>query len=339
MNRQMAMAGLVLLGGCSPSTNNSTQAPEPVALVTLAQVETGAIVQATTLYGAVESDASGKYVLSAPVEAIVGSIDAPVGTAVRPGQIVARLSPSPTARLDLVKASADARAAEQAYARATRLHADGLVGNAEVETARAAAQSAGAARASLSMRNGSLLLRAPRSGYVDSVTPSPGDLVAAGTAVATIAKLGDLRARFGVDPAIARGLRPGASLRIATSDGIPFTVPALSIDPVVDPLTRLASVFARIPANAGIGAGETLTAQVAVSAAIDGLTIPYAALLDDGGQPYVFVAAGGGAHRRDVTTGASNGDRITIAKGLKAGDLVVTEGGTALDDGMKVRTK
>ena len=69
------------------------------------------------------------------------------------------------------------------------------------------------------------------------------------------------------------------------------------------------------------------------------LAIPYAALLDDGGQPFVYVVQAGIAHRRDVTTGAAEGDRIAVTSGVKAGDLVVTQGGTALEDGMKVRTR
>jgi membrane fusion protein (multidrug efflux system) len=76
-----------------------------------------------------------------------------------------------------------------------------------------------------------------------------------------------------------------------------------------------------------------------VGSSNDALTIPYAALLDDGGQPYVYVVAGGIAHRHDVTTGATSGDRIAITKGVSAGDQIVTQGGTALEDGMKVRTK
>jgi membrane fusion protein (multidrug efflux system) len=69
------------------------------------------------------------------------------------------------------------------------------------------------------------------------------------------------------------------------------------------------------------------------------VTIPYEAILDDGGQPYVYVVANGIAHRHDVVTGPSSGTRITIIKGVSAGDIVVVQGGTAVEDGMKVRTK
>ena len=313
---------------------------DPVALVATTRAVQGGIAETITLYGAAEASASGRTALVAPIEANVIAIDAPVGTAVTRGQIVARLSPSPVARLDLTRADSEARLASAALGRAERLRADGLVGNAEVETARAAARSALATRASLSARSGALVLRASTTGYVDTVTPGIGDIVAAGGVVATIARAGDVRARFGIDPVLARRLGRGARLTIVPAGGgASFSAPVLSVDPVVDPVTRLASVYTQVPASAGVGPGEALTADVRVGEARAALTIPYAALLDEGGQPYVFVVERGVARRRDVVTGAAGDGDIAILKGLSGRDMVVTSGGTALEDGMKVRLR
>ena len=333
------IASLVLTA-CSGGGNNADQAPAPTALVKLGQATQGAISQTVTLYGIAETGPAGILALSAPTEAIVARIVAPVGTKVTRGQLVVQLSPAPNTRLDLAKASADARAADAAYARAKRLRADGLVGDADVETARGAAQSADATLASYRGRAGSLALTAPATGYVTSIANNPGDLVQAGTSVATISSARDLRARFGADPTVARALSPGAPIRIAsTKERAPLSVPILSIDPVVNPTTRLASVFTSLPSSSGLAPGEVLQGEVATQTQGNAVTIPYQALLDDGGQPYVFVVAGGVAHRRDVQAGPTSGDRIAMTKGVSAGDKVAVEGGTALEDGMKVRTK
>lgn len=333
------LIALLACAGCSGGASDEA-APVPTALVSLAPAQPGALVERVTLYGVAESGAAGKAVLSAPAEAVVERIVAPVGTRVAAGDVVVALRATPNTRLDIAKASADARAADAAYARAQRLRGDGLVSDAEVETARAAAASADLTRASLAGRAGGLSLHAPATGFVETVPVNPGDIVQAGAAVATIARGGDLRARFGVDPSTARALRAGATLTIAPGGGAaPFAVPIQSIAPVVDPTTRLAAMFARLPAQSGIGAGEALTGSIATGSAAAGLTIPYAALLDDGGQPYVFVVSGSVAHRHDVVVGASEGDRIAIARGLRAGDFVVTAGGTAVEDGMRVRTR
>lgn len=334
----MVLAIAAVMTSCAPT------APEkpavPVALVGLGRATNGTVVETVTLYGAVENNAAGRLGLTAPAEAIVVSIDAPVGTAVRTGQVVVRLKPSATAGLDLAKARNDARLANAAAARAGRLRTDGLVGNAEVEAARAAAIAADATLASLERRTRALDLRAAADGFVETITPAPSDLVSAGSTVATITRSGNLRARFGIDPGLARRVGPGAGLRIVPAGGdAPFSAPVLSIDPRVDPQTMLASLYTSIPAANGIGAGETLSTELRVKASRQGLTLPYASILDDGGQSYVFVAVGGVAHRKDVTLGAATGDRIAVTGGVKAGDLVVTSGGTAVEDGMRVRTK
>ena len=332
------IAALFSVAACSSKTPTAPSAP--VALVTVAGATQGSVADRVTLYGAAENGTAGRDDLSAPIEATLVSIAAPVGTRVARGQIVARLAATPAARLELERAAADARLAAQTLARAQRLRADGLVSNAEVDAARAAAQSTSATQSSLALRSGQLILTARSSGYVEAIAPAVGAVVPAGGVVATIVQAGDLRARFGIDPALARRLGRGASLRvIPTGGGSAFSAPILSVDPVVDPMTRLASVYTRIPYQSGIGAGETLSAAVQITEAGTALTIPYVALLDDGGQPFVYVVASGVAHRRDVRTGAASGDRIAILSGLAVGDLVVVTGGTALDDGMKVRTR
>lgn len=332
---------LLVCTACSGSGGGGeAPAPEPVALVALAPAQPGTLTRHVTLYGVAEAGPGGSLTLTAPAEALVAGIVAPVGTRVRRGDVVVRLAATPATRLDIVKASADARAADAAYARARRLRANGLVGDAEVETARAAAAAADATRASLVGRADALTLRAPAAGIVDTVAVTAGALVQSGASVATVARPGDIRARFGADPSVARALAPGSTIRIdANAARAGFAARIDSVSPIADPQTRLAPVFARLPAAARIAIGEVLTGTVVAGAAGGTATIPYAALLDDGGQPYVYVVAGGVAHRRDVTAGATEAGRVAILKSVAAGERVVTEGGTAVEDGMKVRTR
>lgn len=328
-----------LLAGCSPSSSDEPAA-KPVALVTIAPAVAGSVAETLTIYGVADSGSAGQRALPAAVEAIISTIDAPVGTHVERGQVVAQLRPSPTARLDLVRATTDANAADAAFARAKRLRADGLVSNAEVETARAAAAAADATRASLSARGGALTLVAPIAGTVSAVASSPGDLVAPGTTVATIIIGGNSRARFGVDPQVASRIRSGAPLTIRRAAGGPeFTTSVASVDRAVDPQTRLSSLYTTIPRNAEIGNGEPLRADLTIGGGGAAVSVPYAALLDDGGQPYVYVVERDVAHRRDVAVGPTMDGRVVVSKGVKPGDRVVLQGGTAVEDGMKVRTR
>lgn len=341
MMKAIILVGLLSLAACSGGASDSAGNNQtPTALVSLGHVDQGVVTQSVTLYGVTEAGPLGRLTMAAPAEAVVARIVAPAGTNVARGQLLAQLAPSPTTRVAIAKAATDASAADQAYARAKRLRADGLVADSDVESAHAAAQSADAMRASLEKQAKALTLRAPASGVVDTVSVGPGDLLQTGATVLTLARPGDLRGHFGADPAVVRALRVGSPVKIDMAAGRPaMTVAIQSINPVVDPQTRLASVYTKIPANSGLGIGETMTARVGIGTSNNALTIPYAALLDDGGQPYVFVVSGGVAHRHDVTTGPVSGERIAITKGVKPGEMVVTAGGTAVQDGMKVRTK
>jgi RND family efflux transporter MFP subunit len=172
---------------------------------------------------------------------------------------------------------------------------------------------------------------------VQGLSARSGDQIAAGTTIASVATKGDLRAHFGIDPVIAQRVRLGQTLDLASVSGAGHaTMPVDGVDTQVDPTTRLASVYADVPRDFGVGPGEALRGSLSLAAQASGITIPYGALLDDGGRSYVFVVKGGVAHEQDVSPGSSTGDRIQILKGLAAGDKVVTEGGTALEDGMKV---
>lgn len=327
---------VLLLSACG--TTQEAAPPAAVAEVRIAPATMGSSNETVTVYGAAEANAGGIHAMTTQGEAILVSIVAPNGTAVRAGQIIATLRPSATGLLDAVKAESDARAADAALARAIRLRTDGLASNVEVDTARASATSANAMVASVGIRKGSLTLRAPVSGTVVGITARLGDLVAAGTAVATVVAQGDLRVRFGVDPQLARRVHAGQPIKIESmSGGAPIGVIVIGVDPQTDPTTRLASVYAKLPPAYAAGPGEPFRAVLAIGAAQAGLTIPYTALLDDGGKPYVFVVEKGVARHRDVVPGSTSADRIAIASGLAPGSQVVTAGGTALEDGMKVR--
>ena len=328
----------VIMATISACSKPSPPAATPSALVKLTTATTGTVTDTLTVYGDVSADLSGQQDLVAPVEALIKSIAAPLGSSVQAGSVVATLSPSPATSVVIAQAAASANQADAAYDRAKRLRADGLVGDAEVETAKAAAESADTALASL--RGRGLVLKSPVEGTVTSIGFATGDLVTAGATVAVVTVDGDVRARFGIDPTLARRVSAGDPIRIApSSGGTALNEKVIAIDPVVDPVTRLASIFAVIPAAAKISAGEPLQAEITISRTENAVTIPYAAVLNDGGQSYVYTVKNGIAQRADIVIGGKSGDLIAVLSGVAAGDAVVTTGAAGVSDGLAVRTE
>jgi len=335
------LAALLLLPACSDQdADNEGGATDPVALVELGSAQVKAVAQRTRLYGQVEIDGLNRRAVVAPVEAILVRIEAPAGSSVKAGDVLAHLALAPTSRIEISKVTNEVRAAKQALARAQRLRKTGLASDADVEAALAASKNADDTLAVLLAQSHALTLRAPATGQVVTFAASPGDLIPAGGRVVTLIEASTKRARFGLDPALVRALERGQTILIEHGDGADtFTSVISTIDPVVDPATHLASLYTTLPPDAALSPGQPLSARVTIRAARQATVVPYAALLDDGGQPFVFLVKDGVAHRRDVATGVSDGTIVAVTGDIQAGDQVVIAGGTALEDGMKVRTQ
>lgn len=332
--------GLAPLAGCSSQNSTDSNTGAAAALVKTATAIVAPVETKLRLYGAADGGTAANRDLSPLAEAVLIGIDAPVGTRVRRGATIARLRPSPASSLDLVRARADASAAQNQFARMQRLRKDGLASDADVESARLTFDSAQAMASSLTLRHGSLILRAPFDAIVSSILASPGDTISAGGTVATLLPLSATRAKFGIDPEEARLVRTGSTLSILDANGnVKFAVAIQAVDPSVDPTTRLAAIYAMLPGGTVIGSGEALIGEVTIQSANSLPVIPYGAVLSDAGQPYTFVVSNGIAKRVNLVLGATSKEMAAVISGVRAGDSVVTEGGTALDDGMKVRLK
>ena len=140
---------------------------------------------------------------------------------------------------------------------------------------------------------------------------------------------------------LARRIPAGASIRITPSgrrDRVHRADPVESIRPSIRP-TRLASVFVRLPASAGIGAGEAADRRACTDQRRQTRRpSPMRPCSTMAARP--MCSSSRAAWRIAATSppGQSTADRVAILNGLQPGETVVVEGGTALEDGMHVRT-
>jgi membrane fusion protein, multidrug efflux system len=86
-------------------------------------------------------------------------------------------------------------------------------------------------------------------------------------------------------------------------------------------------------------AGAPVEARVNIKFVPNATAIPTVALFEDAGKHSYYVFAAGSdsrAHRQVVTLGIRNQSEVQIISGLKPGQTVITSGGYALSDGLKV---
>lgn len=279
--------------------------------------------------------------------------DVQVGDMVKQGQRLAAIDPTSmtlalqAAEADLASARAQLVDAEATAERVKVLRAGDATSQSMVERAdlgRASAQAAMAkAEAALSKAREHLsytTISADYDAVVTSVDAEVGQVISAGETVLTIARP-DLRDAV-VDVPLSAGTVPmgdtfAVSLQIDPAVSVMGTVREVS--PQADPLTRTFRVrIALSDAPENFRLGTTITARPGHALAKT-ITLPLAALLDDGGKAAVFVVdeATATVHRQDITIAARDELGFIPASGVSDGMRVVTAGIHELQDGQKVK--
>jgi cobalt-zinc-cadmium efflux system membrane fusion protein len=117
------------------------------------------------------------------------------------------------------------------------------------------------------------------------------------------------------------------NVSVTAFPGAVFTGKVILVSTVVDPDTRSVKVRTEVQNQDGrLKPDMFANVEIITDMNRTSISIPQSALLNDGGQSIVFVAAGNGFEKRTVTIGIQSEDRIEITSGLKAGDKVVTKG-------------
>jgi membrane fusion protein (multidrug efflux system) len=181
-------------------------------------------------------------------------------------------------------------------------------------------------------------IQSPINGVVTSLPVSPGDFLSVGQKLATVASVGRLRVKLGVNAEEIANFSVGAVVSVS-SDDVSQTAEGkvTSVAASADPVNRTFEVEALIDNAAGYYRPGMFVKVHIILSRLDGVvTVPREAVLLLDSRQVVFVVAGGVAKKRPVTLGADLDGRVVIANGLAVGDTLVTLGQTYLDEGFKV---
>jgi multidrug efflux pump subunit AcrA (membrane-fusion protein) len=186
-------------------------------------------------------------------------------------------------------------------------------------------------------------LRSPINGYITDRPLYPGEMASTATPLLTVMDLSQIIAKAHVPQGDALLLQKGDKAIISLS-GLDkaITGKVSLISPALDPNSTTVEVWVQAP-NSDQQLRPGTTAQVAITAQTvkDALVIPAAALLNaKGDEAQVMIVDGQSqAQSRDVKTGIQAGPQVQIVSGLKAGEVVVTEGAYGLPDKTKVKVE
>ena len=261
------------------------------------------------------------------------------GAAVRSGQVLARLDAADLA-LQAGQAEAQRALAEADAKRYRELRAKNFVSQSVLDAKETALTAANAQAALAKNQAGYAVLRADRAGAIAQVLAEPGQVVAAGQGVFRLAAAGEAEVAIAVPESQLAGLKVGAPAAVTLwVERAPLRGRLRELAPVADPASRTyAARISLADADATVALGMTASVRFEKDAPAV-LTVPLAALFQQGAQPAVWVVGGDDTVALRPVAVAAYGDAgAVIADGLQAGERIVAAGVHKLSAGQKVRT-
>ncbi len=318
-------------GGKGPGGKPPGGMPVKAAVAKLAPAidETGAV-------GNLRADES--VVIRPEIAGRLAEIGFEEGRAVKKGELLARLDASEM-RAQLASWKAQAGLDAQRLERAEDLFRKNFISQQALDEARS-----NAARSSASLREADAKLakydiRAPFAGVAGLRQVSEGAYVAAGTDIARLEKIDQLKLDFRVPELYLGKLRSGQEVKVLVDayPGASFGGSVYAIEPAVDEQTRTVLVRARI-GNTEMKLRPGMFARVSLTLAVrqKALWIPEQAIVPRGQESFVYRVAEGKAQLVKVQTGLRKVGEVEITNGLAAGDVVVTEGTQKIGPGAPV---
>ena len=277
-----------------------------------------------------------------------------VGDASEPGQALALLDESDL-KLQADQAEAELSAstgvkaqAQASLQRSIDLRAKGWTTDAQMDTARAAADEADGrfnrAQRAVELTKNSLsyaTLTADAQGVVTATLVEPGQVVAAGQGAIRVARSAEKEVVVAVPETLVARARDGsASVSLWSEPGRKYEAKLRELAPMADPTTRTYQAKFSLPgAGKDVKLGMTATLTLCDSASERVAKLPLSALFNQGTGPALFVvnAKTGELTLKPVTVKSYDAQDVVIASGVSEGDSVVTLGVQKLDTEQRVR--
>jgi len=333
-----ALVVALALAGCggADAPGAGPGAGMPPAVVTTRTVEMQPWVDVIEALGTAQARES--LTITAKVTETVDSVKFEDGDRVAAGDILVDLSGRAEVA-NLEEAQATFKEARQQYERLVGLVENGTVPRSQLDTQVAARDAARARVETIRARLADRVIVAPFDGVLGFRQVSPGTLVTPGTPIATLDDVSVIKLDFSVPETFLSAIATGQVVR-ARSAAYPdrdFTGTVATVGSRVDPVTRAVTVRADFANPDGeIRPGMLMTVRVEKPTRLT-VVIPELALLQIGGQSFVYAVGEGDAVQRiDVRSGARRAGEVEIVEGLAAGTRIVVEGTVKLRPGARI---
>ena len=260
------------------------------------------------------------------------------GQGVKKGALLVTLDASEV-RAQLASAKAQAQLDAQRLERAEDLRKKNFISAQALDEARSNHARAQASQREVEAKLAKAEIRAPFTGVAGLRQVSQGAYVAAGTDIARLEKIDQLKLDFRVPEVYLARLKTAQQVKVQV-DAYPddaFGGTIYAIEPGLDEATRTVLIRARV-ANADLKLRPGMFGRVQLQLAVreKAVWVPEQAIVPKGQDAFVFRVANGKVDLVKVQMGVRRLGEVEIRSGVAAGDLVVTEGTQRIGPGSAV---
>jgi RND family efflux transporter MFP subunit len=347
---------LALLSGCSQEAKEEQAVKIPVEVMT---VKTGTVVQSITFNGDIRAELDVKVFSKIPDR--IEKYFVEEGDFVPRGGPVARIYAATIeqavrqAEAGLAAAKAQEANVRVEYERAQRLLPENALSKqqfdmvqTQYEAAKAGLEQAQAAVASIQSTLDDATVTAPIAGIISKRYYEAGDMANPVMPVVSIVQMDRVKITFEATENDLGMIRVGneATVSVKSYPNEKFSGKVTKISPVLDPLTRMASVEVQVDnRDRALKPGMFGQIQVKTGALENVMVVPRFATIESTSMEtvqgedqvvtnyFVFVVNGDKAEQRKLITTYVNHVQLAVSSGIKLGEKVVTAGQANLRDG------
>ncbi|WP_295796106.1 efflux RND transporter periplasmic adaptor subunit [Mucilaginibacter sp.] len=204
--------------------------------------------------------------------------------------------------------------------------------------AQTALQSSQKQVSSLRQQANQFRITSPINGTVDQMDLKLGQVAQPGTTGIRIVNADILKVKADVPESYAGSVNTGNTVKILIPDANDSLITKVTFAAkVIDPTSRSFGVEIKLPVRKTLRPNMTAIIQIANYTKLQAIVAPVKAIQKSEDGDYVFVNNNGIAKRVNIKVGNTYAGQSEILSGLKAGDQLITDGATDIEEGDKVK--
>jgi membrane fusion protein (multidrug efflux system) len=260
-----------------------------------------------------------------------------VGDHVTKGQTLAQLDNSVMTQ-NIAQTEAQVSLNEQLYQRQKNLWDQKIGTEVQYLQAQTTLQASKKQLAALKEQSAYYRIVSPITGTIDQMDLKLGQVAGPGQPGIRVVNADMLKVKADVPESYSGSVNTGNEVKILVPDANDSLVTKVTFAAkVIDPTSRSFGVEIKLPVRKTLRPNMTAVIQIANYVKANSIAVPVKAIQKSEEGDYVLLNENGTAKRVNVKAGNTYGGQTEILSGLKAGDQLITEGATELEDGDKVK--